>query len=51
MICELFCATGRYDLELYTGYEVGVQGEELRTIEGGGIAPVEISRVEIIGSR
>ena len=40
-----------YDFDLFTGYEIGIQGAELRTIESGGIPPVEVSRVEIIGRR
>ena len=50
-VCELFCSSGRYDFELFAGYEVGVQGSELRTVENVSIPPVEVSRIEIIARR
>lgn len=55
-VCELMCSTGRYELERFTGFYVGVQGAEVLAPDGGpgagpAIPPVEVSRLEILSRR
>ena len=50
-VAELACPSGRYDLELFAGFEVGVQGTELASAEGGGTRMLDVSRVEILKRR
>lgn len=47
---ELFCSTKRYDLEMYTGYDIGIQGIELPGKDGG-LPRVDVGRIEVIGRR
>ncbi len=49
---ELVCASGRYDLDVFSGFEVGVQGSELLGLEGAGSLPVlEVRRIEVLAGR
>ena len=50
-VAELFCKSGRYDLGMFAGYEVGVQGAEFESSSGRAIPVLEVSRVEIIKRR
>ena len=48
---ELVCASGRYELDLFAGYEVGVQGEERPAAGPDGQRVLEVSRLEVIARR
>ncbi len=53
-VAELVCSSGRYDLDAFTGYEIGVQGELLPGTEDllanePGI--IQVRRLEIIARR
>jgi len=48
---ELVCQSGRYELALFAGYEVGVQGQELAAAQPDGPRVLEISRLEVIARR
>jgi hypothetical protein len=48
---ELFCASGRYDLSLFAGLEVGVQGRPLASADAAAPLRLELSRVEVISLR
>lgn len=49
---EVVCTSGRYDLDLFAGYEVGVQGTPFgATEEDGRPAAFEVSRLEVIARR
>lgn len=48
-VCTLACTSGRYDLDLFAGYEIGVFGDQLDGPDG---APfVDVRRVEIVKRR
>ena len=49
---ELVCVSGRYDLDVFAGYEIGVQGESLQ-LAGAAGAPqaIEVQRLEILRRR
>ncbi len=50
-VAELYCPSGRYDLELFAGFEVGVQGTPFLS-EGERTTPaLEISRLEVLRRR
>lgn len=50
---ELVCVSGRYDLDQYTGYEIGVKGMDLRLPESRGSQPlrIEVTRIEVLSRR
>jgi hypothetical protein len=50
---EVVCVSGRYDLDAFAGYEIGVQGESLQVTGGAVGAPpaIEVHRVEVIRRR
>jgi hypothetical protein len=48
---ELVCSSGRYDLELFAGYEIGVQGTELSPDATREFPVVQLARVEVIQRR
>ena len=51
---ELLCPDGRYELDDFAGYEVGVFGAELeaeRTAERGGFPLIGIERLEVVARR
>ena len=51
-LSELLCTSGRYDLDLFAGYEVGVQGTELQSASGTREVPaVETERLEVLRRR
>ncbi len=48
--CEVVCPGGRYDFDVFAGYEVGVQGKELGQHDGE--APLfEVARLEVLARR
>ncbi|HUR26947.1 MAG TPA: hypothetical protein VM509_02065 [Planctomycetota bacterium] len=44
-VAEIQCNSGRYDLESFSGYEVGVNGEEKRAYTAGDISHVAVPRL------
>ena len=48
---ELICTSGRYDLEMFDGFEVGVQGSELAATGTNDLAVIEVLRLEVIARR
>jgi SH3-like domain-containing protein len=56
-VCEVVCTTGRYDVDLFLGLDVGVHGERLPlpdgpAASGSGPAPImDVSRIEILAAR
>ena len=48
---EIICPSGRYDLDLFAGYEVGVKGQTLASVEPRPVPVIAISRLEIIARR
>src|SRR5262245_18121959 len=50
-IAEIICVSGRYDLDLFVGYQVGVRGTELRPAVDDGLRHIEVTRLEVIGRR
>lgn len=50
-VAEIVCVSGRYDLDLFVGYQVGVRGTELRSAEEDGLRHIEVTRLEVIGRR
>lgn len=54
---ELICNSGRYDLSAFNGYEVGINGRELRSFTPGDISHVAVprlidaARIEVISGR
>lgn len=48
---ELVCATGRYDLDVFSGFEVGVFGDELATTTGVTTPVIDLRRIEILARR
>jgi hypothetical protein len=55
-VAEILCASGRYDLEKFVGFEVGVVGVTQRAaVEGAGDSPgtparIDATRIEVISS-
>jgi hypothetical protein len=47
------CSSGRYDLDLFTGFEIGVGGEEQGAAPGlpAGASRVDVARIEILQRR
>ena len=52
-LAQVQCSTGRYELGLYDGFEIGVQGRPARAASGeaGSYPVIEISRIEVISAR
>jgi hypothetical protein len=50
-IAEIICVSGRYDLDLFVGYQVGVRGTELRPAVDDGLRHIEVTRLEVIARR
>jgi hypothetical protein len=47
---ELFCASGRYDFDMFAGFEIGVQG--LDYVLGAEELPgIDVTRIEILARR
>ncbi len=53
LVSEIVCVSGRYDLDLFASYEVGVKGMELVAPDGGSADPIriEVTRLEILSRR
>ena len=54
-LCEVLCTSGRYDLDLFSGFDVGLSGSFLRTVEasaGRDMLPVmDSERIRILARR
>jgi len=53
-VSEVVCTSGRYDLTVFSGYEVGVQGSELAAASAGDAAAarrIDVDRLEVIKRR
>jgi hypothetical protein len=56
-VAEIVCASGRYDLQRFVGFEVGVIGATQRAaVEGTGDLPgtpaqIDATRLEVISAR
>jgi hypothetical protein len=51
-VAEALCSSGRYALDLFAGYEIGVQGFEVEGSEPvEGRMRIELTRLEVIGRR
>jgi hypothetical protein len=48
---EIVCVSGRYDLDLYVGYQIGVRGLEIAPASGESPRQIEVSRLEVTGRR
>lgn len=48
-VAELACGTGRYDLEVFAGQEIGVQGAELALV--GETPTIDVARIEVLKLR
>ena len=48
---EILCVSGRYDLDLFTGYHVGVKGMELPLAASDAPRRIEVTRLEVIARR
>ncbi len=52
LVSELVCASGRYDLDAFAGFEVGVRGEALQTTaDARGLMVIDVSRLEVTARR
>jgi hypothetical protein len=56
-VAEVVCNSGRYDLSVFAGYEVGVSGRELRGASAGDATKpaqprlLDVSRIEVLAGR
>jgi hypothetical protein len=52
-LAQVQCSSGRYELELYDGFEVGVQGMPAQPAAGaaGSYPVIEVDRIEVISAR
>jgi hypothetical protein len=50
-VAEVTCGSGRYDLDLFVGYEVGLRGSELPSTADDGLRYVEVTSLEVIARR
>ena len=50
-VAEVGCSSGRYDLELFAGFEVGVMGATLAPATPSAPAYIDVTRIEVISSR
>ncbi len=48
---EVFCSSGRYDLSLFEGYQLGVIGALTRTASGETPARFDVRRIEVLDAR
>lgn len=48
---EVFCSSGRYDLALFEGYQLGVIGALTRSESGGTPARFDVRRIEVLDAR
>jgi hypothetical protein len=50
---EVVCASGRYDLDAFAGYQIGVTGDLLQTYSRGADEHpiIEVERIEVLASR
>jgi hypothetical protein len=51
VVAEIVCVSGRYDLDVFVGYQIGVRGTELRPAEDDGLRHIEVTRLEVISRR
>ena len=50
-VSEVVCASGRYDLDAYTGFEIGVKGETLLTTGAADSIVIDVHRLEVTARR
>jgi hypothetical protein len=54
-VAEVVCNTGRYDLDAFLDYDIGINGRELRPGDPTTVVPrprvMDISRIEVLGAR
>lgn len=50
---RVVCTSGRYDLSVFAGFELGIEGFPLRgaKIEGAHVASIDVSRIEVLSGR
>ncbi|MEM7308638.1 MAG: hypothetical protein AAF682_18285 [Planctomycetota bacterium] len=51
VIAETVCISGRYDLDVFVGYQIGVKGMELQAAAGDELRQIEVTRLEVIARR
>ncbi|MFT7487218.1 MAG: hypothetical protein ACI9F9_003077 [Candidatus Paceibacteria bacterium] len=52
-LAKVQCSSGRYELELYEGFEIGIKGVPVRSamVTTGGYPLIDIDRIEVISAR
>ena len=52
-LAQVQCSSGRYELDLFDGFEIGVQGAPARAASGssGSYPVIEVDRIEVISAR
>jgi len=52
-LAQVQCSSGRYDLGLYEGFEIGIKGVSVRSAQGaaGAYPLIDIDRIEVISAR
>ena len=50
---QIVCTSGRYDLDLFVGYEIGTRGLDLQPVIAGGrsLPRIDIGRIEVLSGR
>jgi len=51
-VSEIVCPSGRYDLDVFAGHEIGVNGVELAVLDAGADrSTIEVRRIEVLQTR
>lgn len=52
-LAQVQCSSGRYDMALYEGFEIGIKGVSVRSAQGaaGAYPLIDIDRIEVISAR
>ncbi len=52
-LAQVQCSSGRYDLALYEGFEIGIKGVSVRSAQGaaGAYPLIDVDRIEVISAR
>ncbi len=52
-LAQIQCSSGRYELDLYDGFEIGVKGEPVRSakVMPGSYPLIDVDRIEVISAR
>jgi hypothetical protein len=50
---QIVCTSGRYDLDLFVGYEIGTRGLDLQPVIAGGrsLPRIDVGRIEVLSGR